>query len=505
MSPCVVGFVTCGSKAEARRVAKALLAKRLAACVNILDGVESHYRWQGKVQQGHEKLLLVKTTQARTKQVISCVREVHGYDVPEIIFMPIMKGETNYLRWLRGAVRLLVLAVGLCWVGVGALRADEVDELAAKLGAGDPEVRAEAADQLTALGGPRVEGLFREMLASTNPERRQLAAVGLLQVNDTDENLQAVRPLLADNNSIVRWSAVLALGESGRVLALPWVQEAASQDSSVSVREAAAEAVTKLQAVIPWSRSLAKGLEEAGRRNQPVLVYFHLRGSDYCRRFDRGVLRDAEVVDAAQRFVPVWIDAGVDMDTVQRRDIRGTPTVLVLDERGQEMLRVAGLVDKAQFLDRLEESRRGGLTFREARRLASRQPTHLAANWKLAETYLGDGREELAEPYLRNVVDHDPENHSGYADNALFALGFVLGKKKEYAKGAFCLQELLQRYPGFKDRDKALYCLGLCQLALGERLVARETLEQLTREFPASGAAAGAAQALERLEGDEQN
>ena len=91
------------------------------------------------------------------------------------------------------------------------------------------------------------------------------------------------------------------------------------------------------------------------------------------------------------------------------------------------------------------------------------------------------------------------QNTSGYTDNAMFTLGFVLGRRGEYAKAAKCLTEVLERWPGFKDRDKALYCLGLCQLAVGDKENGRATLEKLTAEFPDSGAAAGAKKALEKL------
>ena len=104
MSRGVVGFVTCGSRREARRVAAALLDRRLAACVNILDGVESHYWWRGKREQSQEFLLIIKTLPAKTQGVIGCVREVHGYEMPEIIFLPIAKGERNYLNWLKESV-----------------------------------------------------------------------------------------------------------------------------------------------------------------------------------------------------------------------------------------------------------------------------------------------------------------------------------------------------------------------------------------------------------------
>ncbi|MGA2221389.1 MAG: divalent-cation tolerance protein CutA [Verrucomicrobiia bacterium] len=101
----VVGMVTCSSRAEARKLAKAVLTKKLAACVNVLDGVESHYWWQGKLEEARECLLLIKTTKAKADAVTQAIRSAHSYEVPEVIFLPIVQGEGKYLKWIRVSVR----------------------------------------------------------------------------------------------------------------------------------------------------------------------------------------------------------------------------------------------------------------------------------------------------------------------------------------------------------------------------------------------------------------
>jgi len=105
MSNAVMGMVTCSSRAEARKVAKAILTKKLAACVNIVGEVESHYWWQGKLETARECLLLIKTTRAQVRPVTNAVKRVHSYDVPEIIFVSIATGERKYLKWLKSSVK----------------------------------------------------------------------------------------------------------------------------------------------------------------------------------------------------------------------------------------------------------------------------------------------------------------------------------------------------------------------------------------------------------------
>jgi periplasmic divalent cation tolerance protein len=504
MTKYVVGMVTCSSRAEARKIAGAILSKRLAACVNIVGGLESHYWWRGNLERASEHLLLIKTTRARIEAVTNTVKAAHSYQTPEIIFLPVTGGDRRYLRWISGTVSKLS-ALFVLVAGVAAARADQIDDWIRQLGHADEEIRAEAAEKLAEAGGPRAQRQFREMLASPNPELRQIGVAGLLQVSDEDADVERVRSRLKDESSTVRWSAALALGQSGRAEAIPWLEQIAGSDGSESVREVATDALTRLRSCISWTIHLNAGLKLARELRKPVLAYFFVRGSEFCRRLEEGVFSDQAVVDAAQEFVCVRIDAGNDDAEARRYDVRGAPTILILDGDGNEMARVPGLVDKATLLAKLAESRRGRLTFREARRQALRNPADVQANWKVAETYLEEGRSEQAEPHLRNVIAHDAENRYGYTDNAMFALGFALGKRGEHAQAVYSFEHLLARWPDFKDKDKALYCLGLSELATGQMKKARATLEQLIREFPESSVVKSAWLALEKSKANERH
>ena len=384
-----------------------------------------------------------------------------------------------------------------------SVRADRIDDLVKRLGSTNDEERADAADTLTKIGGARVEKQFREMLASPSPEKRQVAVVGLLQVSDTAEDLELVQTALKDDNSTVRWSAVTALQSAGRAEAIPWLEDVAKSDTVNSVREAATEALGKLRSGIHWMTALPDAEKQARRLKKPILAYFFLRDSEFCQKLEEGVLADKAVVDVAEEFVCVRIDAAKQADDARKLDVRGAPTILFLDGSGNEMSRVAGLADKNQLLAKLDEAKRSKLTFREARRLATQNPADVQANWKVAETYLEEGREDLAEPNLRNVINNDEPNQYGYTDKAMFALGFALGKRGEYAPAAYCLEKLLERWPEYKDKDKALYCLGLSQLAIGQKDKGRARLEQLLREFPNNSIAPSAQAALDKLKAKE--
>lgn len=105
MTKYVVGMVTCSTRIEARKIARAILTKRLAACVNIVAGLESHYWWKGKLEKASECLLLIKTTRAKARAVTQVVKSMHSYQVPEVIFVPIAEGERNYMKWVCNSVK----------------------------------------------------------------------------------------------------------------------------------------------------------------------------------------------------------------------------------------------------------------------------------------------------------------------------------------------------------------------------------------------------------------
>ncbi len=94
-------LTTAGSKEEAQHIAHALVERRLAACVNIVGPIESVYRWQEQVESAAEWLLLVKTTAAAFGAVRDLIRELHSYELPECIEVPIESGSEPYLRWIE--------------------------------------------------------------------------------------------------------------------------------------------------------------------------------------------------------------------------------------------------------------------------------------------------------------------------------------------------------------------------------------------------------------------
>lgn len=101
----IIILVTAGNKKEAKTIALGLIKQRLAACVNIIDRVDSLFFWEAKTERAKECLLIIKSGKEKLPRIIKLVRSLHSYKVPEIIALPIIGGSQAYLRWLDASVR----------------------------------------------------------------------------------------------------------------------------------------------------------------------------------------------------------------------------------------------------------------------------------------------------------------------------------------------------------------------------------------------------------------
>jgi periplasmic divalent cation tolerance protein len=99
-----VVLCTVGSEEDAERIATTVVEQGLAACVNVVPGIVSVYRWKGEVQRDEERLLVIKTTSARFEALRRAIVELHPYDVPEVIELPVERGHGPYLEWIEASV-----------------------------------------------------------------------------------------------------------------------------------------------------------------------------------------------------------------------------------------------------------------------------------------------------------------------------------------------------------------------------------------------------------------
>lgn len=100
----VVVFITASSAEEAARIGRALVDERLAACANLISSIASAYWWQGNVAEAAEALVILKTRQELVGRLTQRVQALHSYTVPEVIALPIVGGNPDYLRWIDDSV-----------------------------------------------------------------------------------------------------------------------------------------------------------------------------------------------------------------------------------------------------------------------------------------------------------------------------------------------------------------------------------------------------------------
>jgi periplasmic divalent cation tolerance protein len=105
MTDSIVILSTCSSREEAEKLGRLLVERRLAACVSVVPGMRSYYRWQGKIESAEECLLLIKSSRALFAGLRAALEAAHSYEVPEVLALPVVDGAPAYLNWLEANLR----------------------------------------------------------------------------------------------------------------------------------------------------------------------------------------------------------------------------------------------------------------------------------------------------------------------------------------------------------------------------------------------------------------
>jgi len=105
MTDKIVVLSTCASEEEAESLARQIVEQRLAACVNVIPHIRSHYRWKGALESAEEWLLLIKTSRDRFELLRAALEKAHSYEIPEVLALPVVEGAANYLNWMETGLR----------------------------------------------------------------------------------------------------------------------------------------------------------------------------------------------------------------------------------------------------------------------------------------------------------------------------------------------------------------------------------------------------------------
>ena len=430
----------------------------------------------------------------------------------------------------------IILMIILCSISCAAIAAQDIEMIKIDLLSSDAEVRSDgclvlieegrtaipllapflhdrsmlvrhcAAYALSRIGGPEVEKYFKDGLKATSPDLRRISALGLGMLGRAD--LEGLVPLLKDKSWEVRWSAAFALGRCGDRRALPDLGRVSRSDGyydgksgSYPVREAALKAINRLNAMIGWRTDLKRSLALSRTDDRPLLLYFRKSGSDLCGQFERKIFTEEKIIDAAQRFIPVWLDHQSSPGAFTIYGIKRVPAILFIAPDGSRLGEVNGTISPEALLEKMLA---GLEREKSATRLRARMkisPGNLETAWQLAGCYMDDGQWARAGEMLNLIINNDPDNRSSLKDNALFARAYIQGKLGNYKKACRELRELCGEYSAFGDRAEAMYCWGISAVKAGNNQEAEEVLDQLRKQYPESNFAGIAEDILARLRG----
>ena len=101
----IIIFITCANKKQAKLIARHLVAGKLVACVNVLDKIDSIFWWQNRIDSAREVLLIAKSKKLLIQKIINKVKSLHSYRIPEVIALPIVAGNRDYINWINESIR----------------------------------------------------------------------------------------------------------------------------------------------------------------------------------------------------------------------------------------------------------------------------------------------------------------------------------------------------------------------------------------------------------------
>jgi len=434
-------------------------------------------------------------------------------------------------------MKKLILLIVLCSISCTAIAAQDVELIKKDLISSDAEVRSDAclaliedgrtaipllkpllhdrsmlvrhcaAYALSRIGGAKVEKIFKEGLKASSPDLRRLSALGLGMLGKAD--LDGLLPMLKDKSWEVRWAAVFALGRCGDRRALRALGPVSRKDGyydsksgSYPVRQAALKAISRLNGMIGWRMEFKKALALSRAEGRPLMLYFRKSGSTLCGQFERRIFTEEKIIDAAQRFVPVWLDHQSSPEIFTSFDIKRVPEILFVAPDRSRLGEVNGTISPESLLEKMLSALEQEKNASRLRARLKISPGNLETAWQLAGCYMDDGQWERAAEMLDLIINNDPDNLSSLKDNALFARAYIQGKLGNYEMACRELRRLCGEYAAFGDRAEAMYCWGISAVKAGKNKEAEEVLDQLRQQYPDSNFASIAEDILARLRGE---
>ncbi len=357
----------------------------------------------------------------------------------------------------------------------------------------DKIMRFSAAKALGIIGTERAVEELLKSARSSNPEQKQIAIIAL-GMTGYDRNFDFLVSNLRDDDWQTRWATVISLGMLGQKRAIPYLKELFNDSHVLSstqrypIRESARAAVKSILSSVNWHKPLSKGLKIAQVQKKPLLVYFYIYQNEWCEKMEDWTLKDEAIVDLAENFVCVKVNAYNRLSISNRYDVSLAPSIIVLGPEGNEISRASGYVTVKSLEDKLKYSLE-----------QLQKKNQLKSWWNSANTLMDRSKMEEAIPILQKIIANDPADKSGLLANAKFTLAYCYGKKRNYRQSIKEFTELFTDYPDYEKGDKVLYCLGLSYLKSGKHQKGIDALENIQIKYPDSKIVLNAKYLLKKL------
>lgn len=251
---------------------------------------------------------------------------------------------------------------------------------------------------------------------------------------------------------------------------------------------------------ITWYRSLDEAVKIATDSNLYVLSDFYTDWCKWCKVQDESTFTDPRVIAFGRRFVFAKINAEIDTAIAGRYGVNGYPTVIVMDKSGHEIDRLLGYNPPGQFVKTVEDYLDGVGTLAALEKSLKEKSQDTKLLLAVGEKYVGKGEFEKARGYFTQVLNFDPKNGSGAADNALFDLAILHRKDRSWYKAAETFRKLIKQYPDSELREDAETYIPWLLSKAGDTEGALKAYRGFLKDFPSSSQADWVKEQIKTLE-----
>lgn len=240
----------------------------------------------------------------------------------------------------------------------------------------------------------------------------------------------------------------------------------------------------ELPSEISWFEDFQSGQKRAEQLGQNMLVDFYTDWCKWCKVLDDSVYTSPEVIQMSTEMVFVKINAERDTLSAKKYGIGGYPTVVLMNSKGEEIDRIYGYMPPPDFVNQLNLYLQGRETLQDYLGRLEQNPAGIEVNYTLAEKYEARSLYQRSAFHYTKVVELDPENRSGKADDALLNLGLTFYRQKEFQKAIDTNTEFIKRYPDSELKEDVIVYIPYFYAKWGKKEKARKLYNQYLQAYP---------------------